>query len=91
MQDRLPKEMSLAGIATVEAANAWLRDTYMLWHNARFAAKAEQKGSAFVAAAGLDLAETLCVQEARIVGNDNCVSFGAAGCRYRKVRCARIS
>ena len=76
LQDRLPKEMSLAGIATVEAANAWLRDTYIPSHNARFAAKAEQEGSAFVAAAGLDLAETLCVQEERIVGNDNCVSFG---------------
>jgi hypothetical protein len=76
LQDRLPKEMLLAGIATVEAANAWLRDTYIPSHNARFAAKAEQEGNAFVAAAGLDLAETLCVQEARIVGNDNCVSFG---------------
>jgi hypothetical protein len=76
LQDRLPKEMSLAGIATVEAANAWLRDTYIVSHNARFAAKAEQAGSAFVAATGLDLAETLCVQEERIVGNDNCVSFG---------------
>ncbi len=43
--------------------------------------KAEQEGNAFVAAAGLDLTETLCVQEARIVGNDNCVSFG--GCRLQ--------
>jgi transposase len=76
LQDRLPKELSLAGIATVETANAWLRETYIPSHNARFTAKAEQAGSAFAAAAGLDLAETLCVQEERIVGNDNCVSFG---------------
>ena len=75
LQARVPKELTLAGIATVEAANAWLRDTYIQAHNARFATKAEQDGSAFVAAAGLDLAETLCVQEERIVGNDNCVSF----------------
>jgi hypothetical protein len=65
----------LAGITTVEAANAWLRDTYISTHNARFATNAEQEGSAFVAVAGLDLAETLCIQEERIVRNDNCVSY----------------
>jgi hypothetical protein len=75
LQSRVPKELALAGITTVEAANAWLRDTYIPAHNARFAVKPEQEGNAFVAAAGLDLAETLCVQEERIVGNDNCVSF----------------
>ena len=67
--------MSLAGIATVSAANAWLRDTYLPSDNARFAAKAEQEGSAFVAASGLDLAEVPCAQEERTLGNDNCVSF----------------
>jgi transposase len=75
LQGRVPKELVLAGITTVDAANAWLRDIYISAHNARFATKPEQDGSAFVAAAGLDLAETLCVQEERIVGNDNCVSY----------------
>jgi len=36
---------------------------------------AEQEGSAFIAVPGLNLAEILCVQEERVVGNDNCVSF----------------
>ena len=75
LQDRVPKELALTGIATMAAANAWLRDTYIPAHNARFAIKAEQEGSAFVAVPGLDLAEVLCVQEERVVGNDNCVSF----------------
>jgi len=75
LQDRLPKEFALAGITTMEAANAWPRDTYRAEHNARFAVKAEQDGSAFVPAAGLDLTEILCVQEDRVVGKDNCVSF----------------
>jgi hypothetical protein len=75
LQDRVPKELALAGIATMDQANAWLRDTYIPAHNARFAIKAEQEGSAFVAVPGLDLAEVLCVQEERVVGNDNCVSF----------------
>ena len=75
LQDRVPKELALAGITTMDAANAWLRDTYIPAHNARFAVKAEQEGSAFVAVPGLDLTEVLCVQEERVVGNDNCVSF----------------
>jgi transposase len=75
LQGRVPKELALAGITTVEAANTWLRDTYISVHNARFATKPEQEGSAFVVSAGLDLVETLCVQEERIVGNDNCVSY----------------
>jgi hypothetical protein len=75
LQDRVPKELALAGIATMAAANAWLRATYIPAHNARFAIKAEQEGSAFVAVPGLDLAEVLCVQEDRVVGYDNCVSF----------------
>ncbi len=75
LQDRVPKELVLAGIVTVEAANIWLRDTYIPAHNARFAVKAEQEGSAFVPVVGLDLTETLCLQEERVVGNDNCVSF----------------
>ncbi len=75
LQDRVPKELVLSGIVTMEAANAWLRDTYIPAHNARFAVKAEQDGNAFVAVPGLDLTEILCVQEERVVGNDNCVSF----------------
>ena len=75
LQDRLTKELALAGIATIEAANVFLRDVYIPAHNARFAIPAEQKGTAFVAIPGVDLDEILCVQEERQVGNDNCVSF----------------
>jgi len=75
LQDRLTKELALAGITTMDAANLFLRDVYLPAHNARFAIKPEQDGSAFVAIAGLDLGEILCVQEERQVGNDNCVSF----------------
>ena len=39
LQDRLAKELALAGITTVEAANAFLRDVYLPAHNARFAIK----------------------------------------------------
>jgi hypothetical protein len=56
-------------------ADARLRDTCIPAHNARFAIKAEQESSAYVAVPGLDLAEVLCVQEERVVGQDNWVSF----------------
>jgi transposase len=75
LQDRLVKELALAGIDTVEAANLFIRDVYLPAHNARFAVAAEQPGTAFVAIPGVDIDEVLCVQEERQVGNDNCVSF----------------
>ena len=75
LQDRLTKELALAGIDAIEAANAFIREVYIPAHNARFAIAAEQEGSAFVAIPGVDLAEILCVQEERDVGNDNCVRF----------------
>ena len=76
LQDRLVKELTNAGIDTIEAANRFLSDTYLPAHNRRFAVTAAEPGSAFVPWAGADLAEILCHQEDRIVGNDNTVVFG---------------
>ena len=74
LQDRLVKELRLAGITNIEAANAFIRDIYLPEHNARFAVEPAGEGSAFVPIQGVDLGEILCVQEERQVGNDNCVS-----------------
>jgi transposase len=75
LQDRLPKELRLAGITAIEAANAFIREVYLPAHNARFATPQAQPGSAFTPIPGVDLDEILCVQEERQVGNDNCVSY----------------
>lgn len=75
LQDRLTKELALAGISTVAAADVFIRDVFIPGYNARFARKPEQEGSAFVAIPGVDLREILCIQAERKVGNDNCVSF----------------
>jgi transposase len=75
LQDRLPKELKLAAITSVEAANRWLAEVYLPEHNARFAVAAEQDGSAFVADAAQAWREILCVQEERLVGNDNTVKW----------------
>jgi transposase len=75
LQDGLVNELRLAGITTIEAANAFLRDVYLPAHNARFALAPAQPGSAFTPIPGVDLDEILCVEEERQVGNDNCVSY----------------
>ena len=75
LQDRLPKELRLAGITDVEAANAFIRDRYLPEHNARFAVEPAGEGSAFTPIPGVDLDEILCVEEERQVGQDNCVSY----------------
>jgi transposase len=75
LQDRLVKELKLAGIAGIEAANAFIREVYLPAHNARFAVDPAGEGSAFTPIPGVDLDEILCVQEERQVMNDNCVSY----------------
>lgn len=75
LQDRLPKDLRLAGITTLEAANRWLAQTYIAAHNASFAVEAEQSASAFVADTSGVAHEILCVQEERQVGNDNTVKW----------------
>lgn len=75
LQDRLPKELKLAGINTVEAANHWLSETYIGEHNTMFAIKPEQEASAFVTDVTGAWREILCVQEERTVGNDNTVKW----------------
>ena len=71
----MPKELKLAGIASIVAANAYIREVYLPAHNARFAVAAAEPGSAFTPIPGVDLDETLCVEEERQVQNDNCVSY----------------
>jgi transposase len=75
LQDRLPKELRLAAITGIGAANRWLADTYIPAHNARFAVAAEQPGSAFVPDTAGAWREILCIQETRQVGNDNTVKW----------------
>jgi transposase len=75
LQDRLPKELALAGVTTVEAANRFLAEVYIPDHNARFAVAPEQEGSAFVRDAQGLAREILCVHDERQVGNDNTLRF----------------
>jgi transposase len=75
LQDRLIKELAKAGVTEIEAANAWIRDVYLPTHNARFATPAACEDNAFVAADAALLAETLCIEEERVVARDNTVAY----------------
>ncbi|MCP5086562.1 MAG: ISNCY family transposase [Rhodobacteraceae bacterium] len=74
LQQRLPQELRLHGITTMDEANRFLKETFIPAHNARFARQPEEAGSAFVPFAG-NVKDILCVHEERTVGNDNTVRY----------------
>jgi len=74
-QGRLPQELRLHGIRTVEAANAFLREYYIGEFNRRFQVASAQPGSAFMPYRGKDLQRIFSLQFERTVNRDNTVSF----------------
>jgi hypothetical protein len=74
-QDRLVKELAMAGITGMKQANDYLTNVYMPAHNAEFAIVPQEPESVFVAWAGTALEDILCEKYDRTVGNDNCVKF----------------
>jgi len=75
LQDRLTKELRLAGITTLEAANAFLPG-FSERFNQRFAKPPEDPHSAWVPLpADLDLAYYFAIRETRKVRADHCISF----------------
>jgi len=74
-QGRLPQELRLAGIYTVEEANRFLRN-YVGEFNAKFTVAAAQKGTAFRRCTRTDLDWIFTVQSERVVAKDNTVAIG---------------
>ena len=83
LQGRLPKDLRVAGITMVEAANAWLKAHYIAEHNAAFAIKPQQQGTAFVVDRHEAWREALCVIQERIVANDNTIAWAVDICSCR--------
>lgn len=75
LQDRLVKELALAGITTTGAANRFIAEVYLPRHNARFAVAPQEPDAAFVACRPEQWHDILCRQETRTVANDNTVSW----------------
>lgn len=74
-QDRLTKELALAGITGMAEANRYLKESYQPAFNREFMQPAMEDGSAFIPSVGASLADILCEQHERVVGKDNCVAF----------------
>jgi hypothetical protein len=76
MQDRLVKEMRLAGISSMEAANKFVVSSgFIEKHNTKFGVAPAQEGDAHRSIEGYDLYKTFCSQEERVITNDYTVRY----------------
>jgi transposase len=85
-QGRLPQELRLAGMKTVEQANRFLRERYIAEFNGKFAVVAAEKGTAFRRCLRTDLNWIFTVQTERVVGNDNTVAIGERRWQLERTR-----
>jgi hypothetical protein len=74
-QARLPQELRLAGIVTVEAANRFLRERYIAEFNHKLTVKAAERGTAFRRCPRPDLDWIFSIQTERCVAKDNTVAI----------------
>ncbi len=74
-QGRLPQELRLAGISTVEGANRFLRERYIGEFNGKFRVTAVEKGTGFRRTGRSDLNWIFSVQTERVVAKDNTVAI----------------
>ena len=74
-QGRLPQELRLRKIRTVEDANQFLRDSYIDEFNSKFAVPATQEGTAFVPLTRTDMDRVFALHHERVVNRDNTIQF----------------
>ena len=85
-QGRLPQELRLHQIQTLEAANRFLRGDYIPEFNRRFQVAPAQRGNAFVPCRSRDLERIFSLQFERSVNRDNTVSFQNLSLQIERVR-----
>lgn len=85
-QGRLPQELRLHGITTLEAANRFLQQHYVRAFNRKFQVAATETGSAFVPLTGQDLERIFSLQHKRVVNRDNTVQFDTLCLQIEPVR-----
>ncbi len=85
-QGRLPQELRLRGIQTLEEANRFLREDYIAEFNRRFQVQPAQSGNAFVRCRRRDLDLTFSLHFQRAVNQDNTVSFQNLTLQIERVR-----
>lgn len=72
-QDRLIKEMRLAGVKNYDEANQFLQETFLPWYNVRYTHEAEYVYMPLLKEHNLDL--IFCMKHVRTVRRDNTISF----------------
>jgi transposase len=85
-QGRLPQELRLHQIQTLEAANQFLREHYVAEFNRRFQVTPAQRGNAFMPCRSRDLERVFSLQFERSVNRDNTVSFQNLSLQIEPVR-----
>jgi transposase len=85
-QGRLPQELRLTGITTLEAANRFLREHYVAAFNQNFMVKATETGTAFRKTGRRDLDWIFSIQTERVVGQDNTVTIADRWWQIEKCR-----
>jgi transposase len=88
-QGRLPQELRLAGITTVEGANTFLRERYIEEFNGKFKVAAAEKGTAFRKTSRSDLNWIFTVQTERVVAKDNTVKIADRVWQIEKTKLCR--
>lgn len=82
LQDRLVKEMRLAGISGKEEGTRFFREVYLPWHNAKFAVLPREKANLHKPLLPVDdLSRIFTVQSSRIVSKDLIAQY--KNTRYR--------
>jgi len=74
-QGRLPQELRLRGLRTLEEANRFLKRRYIAEFNRKFTVAATEPGTAFVPVGAVDLDRIFSIQQERVVNRDNTVSW----------------
>jgi hypothetical protein len=74
-QGRLPQELRIRNIRSMDDANHFLSSHYIAEFNQKFTVPAAQTGTAFVPMTHLNLDRIFSVQHERVVGKDNTIQF----------------
>src|SRR5450631_292387 len=85
-QGRLPQELRLRQLGTLEAANRFLREDYIAEFNRRFQVTPRKRGNAFVPCRTRDLERIFSLRFERSVNRDNTVSFQNLSLQIERVR-----
>jgi hypothetical protein len=75
LQSRLPVEFARRGIRTIEEANRFLSEEYLVRHNRKFAVESEGESIFVPLRSNIDIDTILCIKKKRKTDASSCFSF----------------